>query len=209
MMFLPPDRWRSLGSFGQVELFENQKWLPRAWFVRRLIIAPEQEVLQTIRSGKITNGELFDPAETALFAREDYGSRDIALPPIGDTAGATVRVTRYEPQRIELQTSNRRPGFLVLSEIYYRGWEAWIDGRRAPVERVNYALRGLAVPAGEHRVEFVFRSPSFRNGAAYSMLGALLALAGLGGRRSVAGRALAKIRSLARSGSEKSWSASQ
>jgi uncharacterized membrane protein YfhO len=91
-----------------------------------------------------------------------------------------------------LQTSNQQPGFLVLSETYYRGWEAWIDGRRAPVERVNYALRGLAVPAGEHQIKFVFRSPSFRNGAAYSLLGALLALAGLGGRRSVAGRMLAK-----------------
>lgn len=196
MAFLPPDRWRSLGGFGQVELFENQKRLPRAWFVRRLAAAPEREILQAVRSGRMKNGEAFDPAGTALFAREDYGNRDVALPPVGDTAGATVRVTRYEPQRIELQTSNQQPGFLVLSETYYRGWEAWIDGRRAPVERVNYALRGLAVPAGEHRVEFVFRSPSFRNGAAYSLLGALLALAGLGGKRSIAGRALAKIRSL-------------
>jgi hypothetical protein len=209
MVFLPPDRWRSLGSFGQVELFENLKWLPRAWFVRRLAAAPEQEVLQTIRSGRMKNGEVFDPAETALFAREDYGSRDITLPPVGDTAGATVRITSYQPQRIELQTSNQQPGFLVLSETYYRGWEAWIDGRRAPVERVNYALRGLAVPAGEHRIEFVFRSPSFRNGVAYSLLGALLALAGLGGRRSVGWRAMAKIRLLASSRSERSRGASR
>ncbi len=209
MMSLSPDRWRSLGSFGQVELFENQKCLPRAWFVRHLTAAPEREVLQAIRTGRMKNGEAFDPAETALFAREDYGNRDIALPPIGDTAGATVRITSYQPQRIELQTSNQQPGFLVLSETYYRGWEAWIDGRRAPVERVNYALRGLAVPAGEHRIEFVFRSPSFRNGAAYSLLGALLALAGLGVRRSVGWRALAKIRPFVSSRSEKSRSASQ
>ena len=182
MEFLPPDRWRSLGSFGQVELFENQKWLPRAWFVRRLAAALEREVLQTIRSGRMKNGERFDPAEMALFAREDYGSRDVALPPVGDTAGATVRVTRYEPQRIELQTSNQQPGFLVLSETYYRGWEAWIDGRRAPVERVNYALRGLAVPAGEHRIEFVFRAHSFRNGAAWSLFGVLLLLVGASNR---------------------------
>ena len=89
-----------------------------------------------------------------------------------------MKVTRYEPQRIELQTRNAQPGFLVLSEIYYRGWEAWIDGRRAPVERVNYALRGLAVPAGDHRIEFVFRAHSFRNGAAWSLVGVLLLLAG-------------------------------
>ncbi|MCI0337146.1 MAG: glycosyltransferase family 39 protein, partial [Acidobacteria bacterium] len=53
-----------------------------------------------------------------------------------------------------------------------------IDGKRTPVERVNYLLRGLSVPPGEHRIEFVFRAPSFRNGAAYTLLGLLLLLVG-------------------------------
>ena len=68
---------------------------------------------------------------------------------------------------------------LILSEIYYRGWEAWIDGKREPVERVNYTLRGVMLPAGEHRVEFVFLAPSFRTGAVYSLLGVILLLGGL------------------------------
>ena len=177
-VLLPPERWRSLGRFGSVELFENLKSLPRAWFVRRLAAAPEEEVLQTIKSGRMKDGAVFDPAEVALFAREDYGARDVVSPTVGETTGASVRITRYQPQWIELQTSNQQPGFLVLSETYYRGWEAWIDGKRAPVERVNYALRGLAVPAGEHRIEFVFRSPSFRKGAVFSATGLILLLAG-------------------------------
>jgi len=188
----PPERWRPLGRFGSVELFENLKFLPRAWFVRRLAAAPEDEVLQTIKGGRMKDGAAFDPAEVALFAREDYGARDVVLPPVGETTGASVRITRYQPQRIALQTSNQQPGFLVLSETYYRGWEAWIDGERAPVERVNYALRGLAVPAGDHRIEFVFRAHSFRNGAAWSLLGALLLFIGAsGGTR----RTLTKIES--------------
>ncbi|MGH9767897.1 MAG: YfhO family protein, partial [Blastocatellia bacterium] len=178
MMLAPPERWRLLGRFGEVELFENLKLLPRAWFVRSLAVAPEEEVLQTIKSGRMKDGAAFDPAEVALFAREDFGFRDVVLPPAGETKEARVRITRYQPQRIELQTSNRQPGFLVLSETYYRGWEARIDGKRAPVERVNYALRGLAVPAGEHRIEFVFQSPSFRKGAVFSATGLILLLAG-------------------------------
>src|SRR5262249_20919356 len=79
-----------------------------------------------------------------------------------------------------------------LREICYRGWEAWIDGRRAPVERVNHLLRGLAVPAGDHRVEFVFRAHSFRNGASWSFLGVLLLLVGASNRTR---RALTKIES--------------
>jgi uncharacterized membrane protein YfhO len=98
---------------------------------------------------------------------------------VGEAAGAEVKITSYEPHRIELETRHPQPGFLVLSEVYYRGWDAWVDGKKTPVERVNYALRGLAVPPGEHRIEFIFRAPTFRNGALYSALGLIALLAGL------------------------------
>jgi len=175
---LPPERWRKLESFGQVDLYENLKLMPRAWFVRRLAVAPRAGVLRAIKEGKLPDGMPFDPAEVALFEKEDFGRRVITLPPVGETAGAQVKVTRYEPHRIELQTHNPEPAFLVLSEIYYRGWEAWVDGQRTPVYRPDYTLRGIAVPPGDHRVEFAFRSPSFRNGAFYSGLGVMLLLIG-------------------------------
>jgi hypothetical protein len=175
---LPDDRWRKLTQFGEVEVYENTKALPRAWFVRRAVIESSDDELQIIKTGKMKDGSRFDPAETVLLERESFGGREAIPPQIGDPANAEVKVTRYEPQRIELQTRNSQPGFLVLSEVYYRGWEAWIDGRRAPVERVDYSLRGMSVPPGDHRIEFVFRAHSFRNGAAWSLLGLLLLLAG-------------------------------
>lgn len=167
-------RWRKLATFGEVSVYENLKAQPRAWFVKRLAVQPAEHVRETIKEGRLKNGEPFDPAETALFEKEDFGNRKIALPELGDTANAEANVTRYEPNRIELQTRNPRDGFLVLSEMYYRGWEAWLDGRRVPVEKVDYVLRGLFVPAGEHRVEFIYRAHSFRNGAAWSLFGLLL-----------------------------------
>ncbi|MGH9939948.1 MAG: YfhO family protein, partial [Blastocatellia bacterium] len=187
-------RWRMLAAFEEVEVYENLKALPRAWFARRAAADLSAGVLRTIRTGAMKDGSAFDPAETVLFEKEDFGAREVVLPRIGDPANARAKVTRYEPQRIEIETRNGQPGFLVLSEMYYRGWEAWIDGRRAPVERVNYVLRGLAVPAGDHRIEFVFRAPSFRNGAAYTLLGVLLLLVSAGGRRSGAGRIYTRIK---------------
>jgi hypothetical protein len=169
-----PDRWRKIGEVEQVAMYENLLARPRAWFVRRAALEWRDDLLTVIREGKFKDGSRFDPAETVLLEREDYGARHIVSPEIGVSANAEAKVTRYEPNRIELQTRNDAPGFLVLSEIWYRGWEALIDGRRAPVERVNYALRGLNVPAGEHRIEFVFRAHSFRNGITYSMCGVLL-----------------------------------
>jgi membrane protein YfhO len=185
-------QWRKLATFGEVDVYENLKALPRAWFVNRAAVGPTADVLETIRTGRMKDGAAFDPGETVLFANEDLGNWK--NPQIEKPVNAEVKVMRYEPQRIELGTRNERPGFLTLSEIYYRGWEAWIDGRRAPIERANYALRGVAVPAGEHRIEFVFRAHSFYNGAAWSLFGVLLLLVGAS---SVARRALTKIESRA------------
>jgi hypothetical protein len=183
-------QWRKLATFGEVEVYENLKALPRAWFVKRAAIGLSADTLKTIKTGKMKDGTAFDPAETVLFDREDLGK--LGNPQFEEPVNAEVRVTKYEPQRIELETRNERPGFLALSEIYYRGWEALIDGTRAPVERANHALRGVAVPAGEHRIEFVFRAHSFRNGAAWSLLGVLLLLVGASNRT---WRALTRIES--------------
>jgi len=89
-----------------------------------------------------------------------------------------VSVIRYQPHRMELQTDNATAGFLVLSEIYFRGWEAWVDGQRVSVERVNFTLRGVELSPGKHKVEFIFRAPSLRSGAIFSAIGALLLIAG-------------------------------
>jgi hypothetical protein len=179
---LPSERWRKLAEFGEVEIYENLKAAPRAWFANRAVIAPSVEVLRAIRTGRLANGAPFDPSETVLLESETFSNRTIKTPlaSSGVTAApkGEVKITAYEPQRIELQTANAQPGFLVLSEIYYPGWEAWVDGQRAPVERVNFTLRSVELPPGEHRVEFVFRSPSFRNGAAWSLAGALLLMVG-------------------------------
>jgi len=175
---LSTERWRRLASFGEIDLYQNLNALPRAWFVERALALPSRELLQAIKQGKLPDGAPFDPAKVALLEVEDFSGRAVSLPATGVSAGAEARVTRYEPRRIDLLTRNERAGFLILSEVYYRGWDAWVDGVKTPVERVNYTLRGVALPAGEHRVEFVFRAPSFRAGAIYSGLGALILTAG-------------------------------
>lgn len=174
---LPPDRWQKLGEFGEVEVYENLKAMPRAWFVGRAVLAPSAEVLRTIKAGRWKDGTLFNPAETVLLESELFAKRGIKTPLVGaagDTPKAEVKVTRYETHRIEVQTNNPGAGFLVLSEIYYRGWEASVDGQRLPVERVNFALRGVELPPGQHKVEFFFQAPSFRKGAVFSAIGVLL-----------------------------------
>jgi hypothetical protein len=180
---LSPDRWRKLAEFGEVDVYENLKAMPRAWFVPRAILAPSVEVLRTIKTGRLIDGSPFDPAEAVLLENELFANRPLKTPlsvagappvPKSEVPRSEVKVTRYQPQRIELQVSNAGAGFLCLSEIYYRGWEARVDGQRASIDRVNFTLRGIELSPGNHNVEFVFRAHSFRNGAAWSAVGLLL-----------------------------------
>ncbi|HMV46801.1 MAG TPA: YfhO family protein [Blastocatellia bacterium] len=179
-----PERWHKLAEFGEVEIYENLKTLPRAWFAPRAVVAPSVEVLQIIKSGRLKDGADFDPATTVLLESELFANRQLKTPAINSGATelpkAEVKVTSYRPNRIEVQTNNPAAGFLVLSEIYYRGWEARVDGQRASVDRVDFALRGVELPPGQHTIEFNFRAHSFRNGAAWSVVGlALLCISGV------------------------------
>lgn len=175
----PPERWRKLARFDAIEVYENPHVLPRAWWVSHLAVQPRAAVRQTVQTGMLADGTPFDPRQTALIEQEDLPRFANGLPSVGTvSSAATAQIIRHEPLRITLRTDNPQAGFLVLSEMYYPGWAAWVDERRVPVRRVNYALRGLAVPAGAHRVEFRYEAPSFWRGVALGGLGIVLLLGG-------------------------------
>src|SRR5262249_39325347 len=81
--YLPPERWRKLGRFDQIELYENLNRLPRAWFVAQAQALPQAQVLAAIKSSKLPDGASFDPARTALLEVEDFGGGEVRLPTIG------------------------------------------------------------------------------------------------------------------------------
>jgi hypothetical protein len=174
--FSPPaERWRSIANFGAITLYENTKSEPRAWIAKAKLALPEQEILRVIKEGSFSDGRTFNPEEYALV--ETTAPIDQRANPPGGAA-SHVTIESYEPQRIRLSARCENSGYLVLSEIYYPGWEAWVDGVLTPVERVNYALRGLSLPAGDHQVTFMFRSRSIRHGLWVSALGVLILLIG-------------------------------
>jgi hypothetical protein len=141
-------------------------YLPRAYVVHQAQILKDEEALELLADPG------FDPLETVILEEEP----DLALtdmPP----AGSTVSVGEYEPTRIVLEIEAAADGILVLSETYYPGWRAYVDGQGTKIYRADYALRAVSLEAGSHRVELVYDPLSFRVGFVISAI-ALIAVAG-------------------------------
>jgi len=171
----PAERWRKLASFGQVDLYENQKAMPRAWFVNEVMVIPEEQILKTIKTGATPDGRAFDSAKLALLESQSLATNK--NPPSFEAKGdVEMRLVKYEPRRIEFESRNADDRFLVLSEVSYPGWKALVDGAEVEIYRTDYALRGINVPAGQHKIEFLYDPASFKQGAVISGLGAMFLL---------------------------------
>jgi uncharacterized membrane protein YfhO len=124
-----------------------------------------------IRSGRFADGSKWDPATTALIESPLANGA-----PSGN--GGTAQVTRYEPNQIGLMTKSDAPALLMLSENHYPGWRAYVDSRFVETLRVDYNLRGVALPAGQHSVQFVYRPKSVYLGFAISLFAVALLATG-------------------------------
>ena len=115
--------------------------------------------------------------KTAAVAAEDFRAQ------LDGTAlgTGTAKLTNYQPHHLEYNVQTEQGGLLVFSENYYPGWVATVDGAPVEVGRVNYILRAIKVPAGNHKVVMEFSPTSVKvtDGIAYVAI-ALIVLALLG-----------------------------
>ena len=169
-------RWELSGQTQDVDLYQNSRAMPRAWLASQTTVVDESAMLEVIRNGRFADGKQWDPATTALI--ESPLTKAIAGAPSAGGPGQ-ASITRYEPNRIDLATKSSAPAILVLSENHYPGWRCYVDGNFADTLRVDYNLRGVALPAGEHTVQFVYRPKSVLFGAVISLFALTLLGAGV------------------------------
>jgi hypothetical protein len=158
--------------------------LPRAWLVDQVKVAYEGDQHKLIRGEVATTGERdFDPRTTALVDHETAGKLDEEL--LKSAGGNAVlqisppRIVDRNATRMVIEANAAKPSVLVLSEIAYPGWEAEIDGKATELMRVNYDLRGVALGAGNHRIELIYRPRSVIIGAVVSLITAVCLLSGI------------------------------
>src|SRR5262249_12300227 len=184
---LDPGRWETVYQKDDALILRNKRALPRAWLVTEAEAVTEVEGWRRIRG---TGDRPFDPRRTALLEVGPSGLPTLSGQPL--STSATARIVNYGPNRLMIETNADHPAILVVSELYYPGWIAKADGVETPIYRTNFLLRGVALPAGAHRIEMIYTAPKARAGAVIS----LCALLFVGALAIYAGRATYSQRSL-------------
>ncbi len=151
-----------------VNVYRNRTALPRAMVVYQALAAPDQEAAWDL----IHNPD-FDPASAVVLEGIPAGEGG------AQAASGSARVVHYDTDRIEIELDSPTAGYLVLSDPFYPGWQAEVDGEPAEILRANYAFRAVPVPAGGHRVTMAFRPATWRGGLTITL--GTLVLLGVGG----------------------------
>lgn len=166
------------GPGGQPMAIPNPSACGNAWFVDNIqweknaddeIMALSAEIL----GDTATPPNAFRPLQTAVL-RTNY-QNELNGYNIGKDSGAYVRLDKYGLNDISFVSKNSKDGFAVFSDIYYPyGWHAYIDGKETPIYKTDYLLRGLKIPAGDHKIEFKFHPQKFYTGDKIAMVASIL-----------------------------------
>jgi uncharacterized membrane protein YfhO len=97
-------------------------------------------------------------------------------PSVPETGPSRAEIVSYSPDRIVVSTETGGPAYLLLSEVYYPGWKAFVDGNPVRVLRGNYLFRVVEIPGGSSRVELVFSPLSIKLGTGISIFGVFMFL---------------------------------
>ena len=135
---------------GDVKIYENLGVLPRAFVVHRAeVVAGDSAVIARLRE------PAFNAAETVLLASGE---------PLSGSGAGKAEITSYAPEEITVDASTDAPGYLALTDTWYPGWEATVDGQTTPILRADLMFRAVRLPPGRHTVEFRYRPQSVRTG---------------------------------------------
>ncbi|MCH7952239.1 YfhO family protein, partial [Patescibacteria group bacterium] len=140
----PPERYQLIWQQGKFKVYENTQALPRAFLVNNYLVETDaQEIIDKI----------FDPEfdlKTTLILEEEM-SQELSA------SEGSLEFISYSPNTVELKVETPTRQLLFLSDAFYPGWVATVDGEETKIYRANYAFRAIVVPLGSHTVIFKYK----------------------------------------------------
>ena len=144
-----------------------------AWFVKELkMVKNVDEEMKALTNLNTKNAAVTQEEISSKFKLSKQFSKDSL---------ATIKLTNYKPNNLKYVSNNKNEGIAVFSEMYYKdGWNAYIDGKLTDHFKVNYALRALKIPSGNHKIEFKFEPQVIKTGSTISLISSFLVLGLIG-----------------------------
>jgi hypothetical protein len=163
--------YESDGPESKIYVYENKAALPRAYLVDSyLTTSNEEESLRAIRENisQLSHSVILENGVPSFPSRAEPRN-----------SPGQVRIAKYGINEVELEVNAKEPSLVVLTDGYYPGWNAFVDGEKRPVWRANSLFRAVETPQGAHKLVFRFQPASLRWGAAISCFTLLLILIAL------------------------------
>lgn len=154
-----------------MEVYKNHAAFDRAFVVHDYLeVDNDAEMLKVMGGGKV------DLSKTVLLnkgSHVDLLKRDNE---IGNTSRELAMIDSYRTNDVSVDVNMKSSGILVLSDVFYPGWQVYVDGNSKELLTVDYALRGVVLEEGRHKVRFSYEPPVLKFGLVVSMAFLVLAL---------------------------------
>ena len=155
----PLDRFFLIYEKDGWKIFENKKSIPRAFLFSDYRIAKTASEFE-----KIFFAKDFDPSKTVVLEEELGQDFD------DSNHRSSLEIISYKPNKINIKTNTNGDRLLFLSDTYFSGWKAFVDGKETKIYRANYTFRSIAVPSGAHSITFLYDPLSFKIGYSISLI---------------------------------------
>jgi hypothetical protein len=147
------------------DLIKTNHALPHAYAVDDFVIEKDNKtILEKLFSDSFNLRESVILEQTPRFKKNDI------------KLNASIVITKYSENNLEINASVNKDSLLVLTDNYYPGWKAFVDGKDTKIYRANYTFRAIELPKGEHNVIFKYKPESVSDGLTISVLSVLVLL---------------------------------
>jgi hypothetical protein len=158
----PDGTFPTIYSDGVYQIFENKASFPRAFLVNKYALETNpQKIISTMFNANFN-------LRNEIVLEQD--------PKIILNGQGVASINNYTPDKITIETNSAGNNLLFLSDAYYPGWNAYVDGAEKQIYRADYAFRAIIVPQGKHKIEFIYKPMSFYSGALFASFGLLAIL---------------------------------
>ncbi len=149
---------------------------PYSWVTPVAVKAPDDQVLATVLNPR------FDVRRAALFDTSAQVATAQGIQSLPAPLALTTSVRHYEPGHVQIALSGSAPAgsSLIVSENFYPGWVATVDGKPTRTGRADYTLIGVELPQGARNVDLLFTSPAYQRGKTITWVAIIIGILLLG-----------------------------